>query len=59
LIVQGGKYGKWVGHSIEFNNEVPSCKRWFIRRFKNLLSSKNNGKVPASEIINRCAKCLD
>ncbi len=26
LILQGGTYGKQVGHSIEFNEKTPSCK---------------------------------
>ncbi len=52
-------YGKWVGHSIKLNNEVPSCRRCFIRSFENLFASKNNGKVPALEAIIRCAHCLD
>jgi hypothetical protein len=27
LILQGGTYGKQVGHSIEFNEKTPSCKK--------------------------------
>jgi hypothetical protein len=54
-ILQGGIYGKQVGHSIEFNEKTPSCKRCFLSRFENLFSSGN--KTSASKTINQCEKC--
>jgi hypothetical protein len=59
MTVQGGTYGKWVGHSIEFHKAVPSCRTCFMSRFLKLFPSKNNEKVSQSETFNRCGKCLD
>jgi hypothetical protein len=56
-ILQGGTYGKRVGHSIEFNEKTHSCKRRFLSRFENLFSSGN--KTSASKTINQCEKCSD
>ncbi len=53
-ILQGGTYGKQEGHSIEFNEKTPSCKRCFLSRFERLFPSDN--KISASR-INGCQKC--
>jgi hypothetical protein len=55
-ILQGGTYGKQVGHTIEFNEKTPSCKRCFLSRFERLFPSNN--KISASQ-INQCQKCSD
>jgi hypothetical protein len=55
-ILQGGTYVKQVGHSIEFNEKTPLCKRCFISRFERLFPSDT--KYSASQ-INRCQKCSD
>jgi hypothetical protein len=54
-ILQGGTYGKQVGHSIEFNAKIPSRKRCFLSRFEKLYPSGN--KTSASKTINQCEKC--
>jgi hypothetical protein len=54
--LQGGTYGKQVGHSIEFNEKTPSCKRCFLSRFERLFPSDT--KISASQ-INRCQNCFD
>ena len=57
-ILQGGTFGKRVGHSIEFDDErTPSCKRCFSNRFERLFPSDNN--IPPSSDINPCEKCSD
>jgi hypothetical protein len=56
LILQGGTYGKRVGHSIEFNEKTPSCKTCFLSRFESLFPSDNKISAPQ---INRCQKCSD
>jgi hypothetical protein len=55
-ILQGSTYGKQVGHSIEFNEKTPSCKRCFLSWFERLFPSDN--KISASQ-INQCQKCSD
>jgi hypothetical protein len=55
-ILQGGTYEKQVGHSIEFNEKTPSCKRCFLYRFKGLFSSDN--KISASQ-FNWCQQFSD
>jgi hypothetical protein len=54
-ILQGGTYGKQLGHSIEFNEKTPSCKRCFLSRFEKLFSSGN--KTSACRTIYQCEKC--
>jgi hypothetical protein len=39
LILQGSTYGKQVGHSIEFNEKTPSCKKCFLSRLERLFPS--------------------
>jgi hypothetical protein len=56
-ILQEGTYGKQVGHSIEFNENTPSCKRCFLFRFEKRFSSGN--KTCASKTVNQCKKCSD
>ncbi len=55
-ILQGSTYRKQVGHSIEFNEKTPLCKRCFTSRFKRLFPSDT--KISASQ-INQCQKCSD
>jgi hypothetical protein len=55
-ILQGDTYGKQVGHSIEFNEKTPLCKRCFLSRFERIFPSDN--KISASQ-INQCQKCSD
>jgi hypothetical protein len=55
-IFQAGTYGKQVGHSNEFNEKTPSCKRCFLSKFAILFPSDN--KISAFQ-INQCQKCSD
>jgi hypothetical protein len=59
-IIQGGTYGKQVGYSNEFHQEVPSCRTCFTSRFLKLFPSTIEEYIPdSSGTFNKCVKCSD